>query len=66
MYYGKYSLKNKIQRWRSCSVMSRDCVNRIRLWRDDHSGILIGAGRERRSDWPAQLLANDISKRIDR
>ncbi len=33
-------------------------VNRIRLWplrRDDHSGVLIGAGGPRRSDWPARV-----------
>ncbi len=49
--------------------MPRGCVNRIRLWqlrRDDHSGILIGAGGERRSDWAAHVLANDVSTRIDR
>ncbi len=43
-------------------------VNRIRLWplkRDDHSGVLIGAGGTRRSDWPAGVLANDVSTRID-
>ncbi len=27
---------------------------------------LIGAGGERRSDWPARVLANDVSTRIDR
>ncbi len=44
-------------------------VNGIRLWplrRDDHSGVLIGAGWTRRSDWPARVLANDVSTRIDR
>ncbi len=38
------------------------CVNRIRFWppmRDDHSGVLIGAGGTRRSDWPARMSAND-------
>ncbi len=42
----KYSLQDGILRWRSCSGVPHDCVNRIRLWslrRDDHSGILIGA-----------------------
>ncbi len=34
--------------------------------RDDHSGDLIGAGGERRSDWPAHVLANDVGARIDR
>ncbi len=32
---------------------------RIRLWplrRDDHSGVLIGASEEQRSDWPAHVL----------
>ncbi len=49
--------------------MPRGCVNRIRLWslrRDDHSGVLIGAGGTRRSYWPAGVLANDVSTRIDR
>ncbi len=44
-------------------------VNRIRLRplrRDDHSGVVIGAGGTRRSDWPARVLANDVSARIDR
>ncbi len=44
-------------------------MNRIRLWplrRDDHSGVLIGAGGTRRSDWPARVLVNDVSTRIDR
>ncbi len=43
-------------------------MNRIRLWplrRDDYSGVLIGAGGTRRSDWPARVLANDVSKKID-
>ncbi len=45
------------------------CVNRIRLWplrRDYHSGVLIGAGGRRRSDWSACVLANDVSTRLDR
>ncbi len=49
--------------------MARGCVNRIHLWplrRDDHSGVLIGAGGERRSDWPVRVLANDLNTRIDR
>ncbi len=49
--------------------MPRGCVYRIRLWplrRDDHSGVLIGAGGRRRSDWPARVLVNDVSMRIDR
>ncbi len=44
-------------------------MNRICLWplrRDDHSGVLIGAGGTRRSDWPAHVLANDLSTTIDR
>ncbi len=44
-------------------------MNRIRLWslrRDDHSGVLIGAGGERRSDWPAHVLTNDVSAKTDR
>ncbi len=65
---GKYSLLNDIKRWRSCSGLPCGCVNRIRLWplrRDDHSGVLIGAGGERRSDWVAHVLANNVSKKID-
>ncbi len=45
-----------LNRWRLCSGMPRGCVNRIRLWplkRNDHSGVLIGTGGTRRSDWPA-------------
>ncbi len=56
MFSGKYSLLNDINRWRSCSGVPRCYVNRIRLWslsRDDHSGVLIGAGGTQRSDWPA-------------
>ncbi len=48
---------------------SKRCVTRIRLWplrRDDHSGVLIGAGGTRRSDWPVRALANDENARIDR
>ncbi len=44
------------------------CVYRIRVWplrRDDHSCVLIGAGGTKRSDWPARVLANDISTRVD-
>ncbi len=69
MYLGKYSLKNEIQKWRSCSGMPSGCVTRIRLRllrRDDHSGVLIGSGGERRSDWSVHVLANDVSTRIDR
>ncbi len=54
---------------RHVSGVPRGCVNRIRLWslrRDDHSGVLIGAGGERRSDWPARVLANEVSTRINR
>ncbi len=49
--------------------MPRVCVNRIRIWplrRDYHSGVLIGAGGRRRSDWSARVLDNDVSTRIDR
>ncbi len=56
---------NYSPRWRSGSGVLRDCVNRIRLWplrRDDHSGVLIGASGQRRSDWPARLLANDEAR----
>ncbi len=44
-------------------------MNRIRLWqlmRDDHSGVLVGAGGTRRSDWPARALAKDLSTIIVR
>ncbi len=44
-------------------------VKRIRirpLRRDDYSGVLIGAGGERRSDWLVHVLANSVSTRIDR
>ncbi len=69
MYQGKYSLKNEIQRWRPRSDVPRSCVSSIRLWplrRDYHSGVLMGAGGTQHSDWPARVLANDISTRIDR
>ncbi len=49
--------------------VQRDCVYRIRLWalrRDEHSGVLIGAGGRHHSDWPACVLAYDASTRIDR
>ncbi len=42
-------------------MLGKWCVNRIHLWplrRDDHSGVLIGAGGTRRPDWPARVLAN--------
>ncbi len=44
-------------------------VNRNRSWplrRDDHSGVVIGTSGTLRSDWPAQVLTNDLSTRIDR
>ncbi len=66
---GKYSLLNDIKRWRSCSVVPCGCMNRIRLWplrHQDHSGVQIGAGGTRRSDWPARVLAIDVSTRINR
>ncbi len=69
MYNGNYSRLNDIKNWCSCSDVPRGCVNRILLWplrRDAHSGVLIGAGGERRSNWPAHLLANDVGMRIDR
>ncbi len=69
MYYEIYSLLNDITRWPSCSGVPRGCVNRIRPWplrRDDNSGILIGTGGTRRSDWSARVLANDVSTGIDR
>ncbi len=33
---------------------------------DDHSGVLIGAGEERRSDWPARVLPNHDNRSITR
>ncbi len=33
----------------------------VSLRRDDHSGVLIGAGGTWLSDWPARVLANDGS-----
>ncbi len=69
MCLAKFSLLNDIQRWRSCSGVPRGCVNRNRLWPlrpDDHSGVLIDAGGRHRSDWPARVLANDVSTIIDR
>ncbi len=69
MYKGKYNLKNEIQRWHPCSGVPRGCVLEITFWplrRDCHSGVLIGAGGRRRSDWPAHVVANDVSTRIDR
>ncbi len=53
----------------SCSVVSRGCVNRIRLrlpGHDDHSGFVIGAGGTRRSDWSARVLTNGVNTRFDR
>ncbi len=64
MYKGKYSLLSNMKRWRSCSGVPLGRVNRIR--RDDHSGVLVGAGGEQRSYRPAQVLPNDVSTRIDR
>ncbi len=54
---------------RPCSDVPRGYVPRIRLWplrRDYHSGIPIGAVGRLRSDWPARVLANDVSRKIDR
>ncbi len=62
---GKISLVNGVTSWRSCSCVQRGCVNRP-LRCDAHSGVLIGEGGERRSDWPAHVLANDVSTGIDR
>ncbi len=65
MYKEKYSLLNDITMVRSCSGVPRGCANRICLWRGDDSIVLIGAGGARRSDWPADVLANDVSTIID-
>ncbi len=67
MYYVKFGLPNDVTSWRSCSFAARGCVNRIRLLSprsDDHSGVLIGAGWTPRFDWPACVLADDISTRL--
>ncbi len=69
MHYEKYRLLNGDTSWRSCSGVTRGCVNRICLWplrRDDYSGVLIGAGGTRRSDWPVGVKANDVNTRIVR
>ncbi len=69
MYSGKYSLLNGIKGRLSCSLVPPGCVNKIRLLplrRDAHSGVLIGAGGTRRSDWPERVLAINVSARIDR
>ncbi len=53
----------------SIALLASGYVNRIRRWpfrRDDHTGVVIGAGGERRSYWPAHALANDVSTRINR
>ncbi len=60
---------NEITRWRSGSVVPRGCVYRSRLWplrRDNYSGVQTGVGGERHGDWPAHVLANDISTSTDR
>ncbi len=65
----KMQPSNQYNEVASYSGVPRGCVNRMRLWplrRDDHSGVLIGAGGRRRFDWPARVLANDVSTRINR
>ncbi len=40
--------------------MTCRCVSRIRIWpcrRDERSGVLIGAGGTRRSDWPEHMCS---------
>ncbi len=62
MYCKKYRLLNGGQAWRAAVSIE------FTFWplrRDDHSGALIGAGGTQRSDWPARVLANDVSMRID-
>ncbi len=64
--FGIYSLLNDVTGWRTCSGVSRGCVNKIRLWplrRDDRSGVLIGAVGTRRSDWLECLGAVGIHAR---
>ncbi len=67
MHLGKCNLKSEVQRW--CPGVPRGCVHRIHLWPlmyDDHSGVLICACETKRPDWPARVLANGVSTRIDR
>ncbi len=50
--------KDELVSLKNVSVVVCDCVNRIRLWpvgRDDRSGVLIGAGGKRPSDWPERV-----------
>ncbi len=66
---GKYNLLNGTKQWHSCSGVPRVYVNIVPLWplkRDYHSGVLIGVGGTRRTDWTARVLANDVSTGIDR
>ncbi len=58
MYWEKYSFLNDITKKCSWSGVPHDSFPRIRLWplrRDDRSGVLIGAGGTRRSDWPVRV-----------
>ncbi len=61
----KYSLKNE---FRGGVRVQAVCLY-FAFWplrRDDHAGVLIGAGGMRIYDWPARVLADDVSTRIDR
>ncbi len=63
MYLEKCRLLKDFTEGRSCFVVRCGCVNRIRFWllrRDDHSGVLIGAGWTWRCDWPARVKAVDV------
>ncbi len=49
---------------RACLSVARRCESCIRLWPlrlDNSSRALIDAGGTRRPDWPAHVLANDVS-----
>ncbi len=49
--------------------MTRAGVFRIRIWKpkyDERSGVLIGTGGIRRSDWPDRASAVDVNASSDR
>ncbi len=49
--------------------VTRRRVIRIRFWpprRGERSGVLIGAGGIRRSDWPERVLAVGVNAKSDR
>ncbi len=44
-------LVNDATWWRAFKDVTRSCVNRIHIWRDERSSDLIGSGGAGRSDW---------------